>query len=259
VALDRRMWTVWFAAIDVMAVATVTLTSGAGVASAWQRRTGLGGPVKRELNPKMLYFGTPVVLVSSLNDDGSTNIAPMSSAWWVGSTAMLGLSVNSQTVRNLERDPRTVLNLVDASMVDAVDRLALLTGRADVPEYKRARGYTYKPDKYRAAGLTPAMFDPESPAGVAESLIQMEGRVQAIHDIDEDGSGLRALEVRVLHTHVDESMLMANHPNYIDPLRWHPLIMKFTEYFAGGELARPSSLAQGWGMPQLHAGSAALG
>ena len=215
--------------------------------------------MKRELNPKMLYFGTPVVLVSSLNDDGSTNIAPMSSAWWVGRTAMLGLSVNSQTVRNLEHNPRLVLNLVDATMVDAVDRLALLTGRPDVPEYKRARGYTYEPDKYRAAGLTPATFGSESPTGVAESLIQMEGQVQAFHAIDEDDSGLRALEVRVLRTHVDESVLMAHHPNYIDPLRWHPLIMKFTEYFAGGELARPSSLAQGWGMPPLHAGSATVG
>jgi hypothetical protein len=85
----------------------------------------------------------------------------------------------------------------------------------------------------------------------------MQGRVRTMHDIDEDGSGLRALEVGILHTHVDESLLMTNHPNYIDPLRWHPLIMKFTEYFAGGELARPSSLARGWDMPPLPAGSAA--
>jgi flavin reductase (DIM6/NTAB) family NADH-FMN oxidoreductase RutF len=212
--------------------------------------------VKRELAPKMLYFGTPVVLISSLNHDGSTNIAPMSSAWWVGHTAILGLSVNSQTVRNLQQRPRVVLNLVDASMVDAIDRLALLTGRPDVPEYKSARGYTYQADKYRAAGLTPARFDAGSPTGVAESLIQMEGRVQAIHDIDGDDSGLRALEVAVLHTHVDESLLMANYPNYIDPVRWQPLIMKFTEYFVGGELARPSSLAKGWGMPPLPSTSA---
>jgi flavin reductase (DIM6/NTAB) family NADH-FMN oxidoreductase RutF len=242
----------------MLAVTVITLTNRAAVAFAWQRQNRPGGTVKRELNPKMLYFGTPVVLVSSLNCDGSTNIAPMSSAWWVGKTAMLGLSVSSQTVRNLQQRPRIVLNLADASMVDAVDRLALLTGRPDVPEYKRARGYTYQSDKYRAADLTPVMFDPQSPTGVAESLIQMEGRVQAIHGIDEDDSGLRALEVKVLHTHVDESLLMAHHPNYIDPLRWHPLIMKFTEYFIGGDLARPSSLAQGWGMPELAIGSAAL-
>jgi hypothetical protein len=38
---------------------------------------------------------------------------------------------------------------------------------------------------------------------------------------------------------------------YIDPLRWDPLIMKFTEYFAGGAPAYPSSLARGWQMPPL--------
>jgi flavin reductase (DIM6/NTAB) family NADH-FMN oxidoreductase RutF len=204
----------------------------------------------------MLYFGTPVVLISSRNADGTTNVAPMSSAWWVGNTAMLGMSVNSQTVRNLEERPYCVLNLVDATMVDAVDRLALLTGRPDVPEYKSARGYTYEPDKFAAAGLTAAPLDGaagdgQMPAGVAESLIQMEGRVRAIHDIDGPDSGLRALEVSVLRTHVDESLLMTGHSHYIDPLRWDPMFMKFTEYFSGATLSRPSSLARGWDMPAL--------
>src|SRR5262245_7110929 len=113
----------------------------------------------------MLYFGTPVLLVSSRNSDGTTNLAPMSSAWWIGNTAMLGLSVNSQTVRNLQQRPQCVLNLVDATMVDAIDRLAMLTGRPDVPEYKRARGYTYEPDKFKAAGLTPARLGEQMPAG----------------------------------------------------------------------------------------------
>jgi hypothetical protein len=44
---------------------------------------------------------------------------------------------------------------------------------------------------------------------------------------------------------------MTGHPNYIDPLAWDPLLMKFTEYFSGAELARPSSLARGWDMPKL--------
>jgi flavin reductase (DIM6/NTAB) family NADH-FMN oxidoreductase RutF len=205
----------------------------------------------RELHPKMLYFGTPVVLVSSVNDDGSTNIAPMSSAWWVGNTAMLGMSANSQTVRNLEQRPLCVLNMVDAGMVDAIDRLALLTGRSEVPEYKRARGYTYEPDKFTAAGLTRARYGDGMPDGIAESPIQLEGRVRAIHDIDAADSGLRAMEVSVLRTHVDEGLLMDDHPTYIDPLRWNPLFMKFTEYFSGATLTRPSSLARGWDMPQV--------
>jgi len=31
---------------------------------------------------KVLYFGTPVVLISSRNEDGCANLAPMSSAFW---------------------------------------------------------------------------------------------------------------------------------------------------------------------------------
>jgi flavin reductase (DIM6/NTAB) family NADH-FMN oxidoreductase RutF len=30
------------------------------------------------IEPKILYFGTPVALISSLNEDGSTNLAPIS-------------------------------------------------------------------------------------------------------------------------------------------------------------------------------------
>lgn len=207
--------------------------------------------MKQVLNLKMLYFGTPVVLVSSLNPDGSTNVAPMSSAWWVGDTAVLGLSANSQTVKNLRERPACVLNLADPTMVDAVDRLALLTGRPDVPEYKLARGYSYEPDKFGAAGLSPASFGPGMPSGVAESQIQLEGQVRAIHEIDAAGSGLRAIEVAVVRTHVDDGLLMADHPGYIDPLRWNPLFMKFTEYFSDASLTWPSSLARGWDMPPL--------
>jgi hypothetical protein len=44
---------------------------------------------------------------------------------------------------------------------------------------------------------------------------------------------------------------MEQHVDYINPLRWDPLIMKFTEYFAGGRPAYPSSLARCWQMPPL--------
>jgi flavin reductase (DIM6/NTAB) family NADH-FMN oxidoreductase RutF len=225
--------------------------------------------VKTLLHPKMLYFGTPVVLLSSVNPDGSTNIAPMSSAWWVGSTAVLGMSARSQTVRNLVERPRCVLNLVDPGMVEAVDRLALLTGRPDVPEYKQARGYRYEPDKFAAAGLTavPMAGSGESgpdddgaaaPAAVAESLIHLEGVVRAVREIDEPGSGLRALEVRVTRTFVEEDLLMPDHPTYVDPHRWEPMIMKFTEYYGGGSNIHPSSLARGWQMPRLTSRAASL-
>ena len=85
------------------------------------------------VEPKIFYFGTPVVLISTLNEDGSANLAPMSSAWWLGQSCMLGMSRRSQTVQNLLRERECVLNLPSADLVGAVYRLALLTGRNPVP------------------------------------------------------------------------------------------------------------------------------
>jgi len=38
----------------------------------------------------ILYFGTPVALISTTNEDGSENLAPMSSVFWLGWRCMLG-------------------------------------------------------------------------------------------------------------------------------------------------------------------------
>jgi flavin reductase (DIM6/NTAB) family NADH-FMN oxidoreductase RutF len=205
--------------------------------------------MKRTVEPKVLYFGTPVVLISSVNPDGSTNLAPMSSAWWLGYTAMLGMGTSAQTVKNLRDRPEAVLNLVDPAMVAALDRIALLTGSVEMSDAKRARGYRYEPDKFAAAGLTREPSE-VGPYAVAESPITLEGRIQAIHGIGGDGSNLCALEMRIDRVQVHEDLLMSN-DRYIDPLRWDPLIMKFTEYFAGGAPAYASSLARGWEMPPM--------
>ena len=55
------------------------------------------------IEPAILYFGTPVVLIGSTNEDGSPNLAPMSSAWWVGWRCMLGLASNSKSTENMIR------------------------------------------------------------------------------------------------------------------------------------------------------------
>ena len=48
------------------------------------------------IEPAILYFGTPVVLISTLNDDGTSNLAPMSSAFWLGWRCILGLDASSK-------------------------------------------------------------------------------------------------------------------------------------------------------------------
>ena len=82
----------------------------------------------KTIDPAILYWGTPVVLVSSLNEDGSTNIAPMSSAWWLGRSCMLGFGARSKTPANILRTGECVLNLPSADLVGAVNSLARTTG-----------------------------------------------------------------------------------------------------------------------------------
>ena len=55
------------------------------------------------VEPSILYFGTPVVLISTKNEDGSANIAPMSSAFWLGWRCALWSDSSSKTTRNLIR------------------------------------------------------------------------------------------------------------------------------------------------------------
>ncbi|MGO4426924.1 hypothetical protein AB4Z54_51555, partial [Streptomyces sp. MCAF7] len=65
----------------------------------------------RAIRPSILYFGKPEVLLTAEKDDETTNIAPISSAWDLGQTVVLGLGDASQTERNLAVRPELVLNV----------------------------------------------------------------------------------------------------------------------------------------------------
>ncbi len=194
---------------------------------------------------KVLYFGTPVVLISTRNEDGSANLAPMSSAWWLRQTCVLGLAESSQTAANLHRERECVLNLPSSALVAAVDRIALLTGRPDVPAPKQARGYTYSRSKFATAGLTEQRAHVVSPPRALECPIQLEATLDAAHEL---ADGLTAFQVSVARTHVAEELLIPG-KDYVDPLKWDPLIMKFCEFFGDAENLSPSRLAAGWRMP----------
>ncbi|MDR5774478.1 MULTISPECIES: flavin reductase family protein [unclassified Caballeronia] len=77
------------------------------------------------IEPKILYFGTPVALISSLNEDGTTNLAPMSSFWALGWTLMLGLLDETKTAENLERHAECVINLPSPEMWKQVENSRL--------------------------------------------------------------------------------------------------------------------------------------
>jgi flavin reductase (DIM6/NTAB) family NADH-FMN oxidoreductase RutF len=202
--------------------------------------------VHSNVDLKVLYFGTPVVLISSQNEDGSPNLAPMSSAWWLGQSAMLGLGNSGQTTINLRRERECVLNLAPSSMVDAVDRLAMLTAAQELPPHKAKMGYRSERDKFGAAGLTPQPAQLVRAPRVLECPIQLECTVTAIHDLGSLSAS--AIEVQVARAHVHDDVRLPG-TNYIDPIKWDPLIMKFCEFFGNGEQTHPSRLAAGWNMP----------
>ncbi|WP_328531206.1 flavin reductase family protein [Nocardioides sp. NBC_00368] len=148
-----------------------------------------------DIDPAILYFGTPVVVLSTLNEDGSTNLMPMSSVFWLGRTAVLGMGASSQTARNLRERPEIVLNLPSVDLVTQVDRLALTTGNAAMSAAKAERGYVHVADKYAHAGLTAYGSDTVLPTSVAECPVHIEGTISAIHELGEPK--LLAVEVAV--------------------------------------------------------------
>jgi len=94
------------------------------------------------LRVPILYFNTPVVLVSTINEDGTPNIAPSSSIWWLAQSCMIGLDGSSKTTENLMRTGECVLNMASADMVDAVDRLANATALKRIPLHKKLLAYS---------------------------------------------------------------------------------------------------------------------
>lgn len=189
----------------------------------------------RRSEPAILYAGTPVVLASTTNADRSANLAPLSSAWWLGWRCVLGLGTSGRTAANLERGGECVLNLPSSDLAPRVDALARTTGAEPVPERKRQRGYRFEPDKFVTAGLTPQTSELVAAPRVRECPIQMEAIVEAVHGIAEDAPELRgrtvAVEARVRRVHVEEEILADDDPDRIDPDRWRPLIMSFQHYY----------------------------
>jgi flavin reductase (DIM6/NTAB) family NADH-FMN oxidoreductase RutF len=183
------------------------------------------------IEPSILYFGTPVVLLSTLNEDGSPNLAPMSSAWALGYTVMLGLGMRGKTIANLEREQECVINLPSAALWRNVERLAPLTGRNPVPEGKR-RQFRFEPRKFDAAALTPQPSEVVAPPRVRECPLQLEARVTAIRPFGPEGD-CASVEAQVLRVHAAAEIVIDG-SDHVDPSRWDPLLYVFRHYVGSG-------------------------
>ena len=201
------------------------------------------------IQPAILYFGTPVVLISTVNEDGSFNLAPMSSAWWLGQRCVLGLAAVSKTTRNLIRTGQCVLNLPSDAMAAHVDRIARTTGTDPVPAGKASRGYRFVAGKFETAGLTPVSSLVVDVPRAMECPVQLECELEEFHPIGDQDPAWRgrslALHVAVRTIHAATNILADGEPDRIDPDKWRPLIMSFQHFYGlkpgtvhGSELAK---------------------
>lgn len=196
-------------------------------------------PERRRIRPSVLYPGTPVVLMTTANPDGSANISPLSSFWALGSRVVLGLGTDGQGGANLAARGECVLNFPAAEQAAQVEALARATGRSPVPAGKRAMGYRHVRDKFALAGFTPLPSAEVAAPAIAECPLQVEVGLLALHEPhggSAQGFVIAEGEVRCVHAHTAITLAGSEH---IDVRRWRPLLYVFRHYMGThGPLAR---------------------
>lgn len=181
------------------------------------------------ISPKILYFGTPVVLISSMDMEGHANLSPMSSAWALGQNVILGLSTLGKTFENIKSTGELTLNFPDKHIWKNVELLAPLTGKNPVPESKRGL-YSYEGNKFEAANLTELRSQKVKPPMVKECPIRMEAIVKNICPLDDSSIQAASVEVSIIMVHARRDIVLDK--NHIDPEKWKPLIYSFRHYFS---------------------------
>lgn len=186
------------------------------------------------IKPPILYFGTPVVLVVTSNEDGSANITPISSAWALGQRVVLGFGMTGKGINNLLRSGECTLNFPSADLWGCVERIARTTGLLPVPDDKAAAGYVHASDKFSLGGFSEAASIAVRAPRIAECPLQMEAKLLACHRSAADGKAVPPprllVEVGVLQTHAHDAIVISG-TNHVDPTRWNPLFYVFRHYF----------------------------
>ncbi len=190
------------------------------------------------IRPSILYFGTPVVLITTRNPDGSTNITPMSSAWALADHVVIGLAGGGQGLANLLREGECVLNLAGVDQHAAVERLAPTSGYDPVPAWKREVGYRHEADKFALAGWHALPSLAVAVPRIAECPLQLEARLchalpRPIEAWRATAGGYTVLELEVLRIHAHTDIVVPD-TQHIDPSRYHPLFYVFRHYFGCG-------------------------
>lgn len=198
-------------------------------------------PDTLQIHPSILYFGAPVVLITTRNPDGSANITPMSSAWALAYRVTIGLTGGGQGLANLLRERECVLNLASEAMQASVECLAPTSGADPVPRWKR--NYRHVADKFALAGWHALPSLRVNAPRIGEAPLQLEARLlhaakRPLEAWRGDAGGYYTLELEVcaVHAHAD---IVVPGSSHIDPRRYRPLFYVFRHYHGiGASLGR---------------------
>lgn len=157
----------------------------------------------------------PIAWVSTINENGTANLAPFSFFTGVcGDPPMLAISVSSRDIegatvpkdtwRNVARTGEMVVSLVPEEHATAMNVTA-----AEAP---------YGMDEFDLAGLTKLPSERVSPPRVAESPVSMECRLDQIVEVGRTPNALIVAEVVLWH--VRDELVVDGH---LDPQRLHTI------------------------------------
>lgn len=184
----------------------------------------------------------PIGWISTVDAAGVANLAPFSFFNAVSSRPPMVLFCPTvratdrspkDTLRNLRLTGEFVVNIVTESLAEAMN----LTSTEFPPEV----------DEFEAAGLTAAPSAVVAPPRVAESPIHFECRVHQIVEVGAEPGGGSVVLGRIVHLHVDASVLVGD--DKIDLRALRPIgrlaggaYCRVTEIF---EMPRPPSQLKG--------------
>lgn len=187
------------------------------------------------IQPSVFYFGTPVALLTTRSAAaGAANITPVSSAWALNDTYVLGLSNLGQAISNLRENGELVINFPEARLCESIERIAATTGAAEVPPAKQSK-YTHEPDKWRLGGFTQRKSEIVRPPRIDECPVQLEARVTNMTPLDSEGDAT-IVHAKVLRTHVHDTLAVPG-SSHINLDAWKPIYYTFRHYFSQGERA----------------------
>ncbi|AOG60849.1 hypothetical protein SHELI_v1c09000 [Spiroplasma helicoides] len=108
-----------------------------------------------KINSKTIYWGFPVCLITSIDENKITNITPISSIYNVNDTLMIGINVNSKAYANINLNKNIILNIIPENMWSQVENIAKYSSNID----NKNRLYTNEKDKIGKFKLIQSHFD----------------------------------------------------------------------------------------------------